>query len=355
LINRLYLFGLFILIITTGCTPGVTQLLGRRPAATEAALPAATTETRLPIAPPTLESRLDQLNSYRTQLILDFEGTRIGQPASGHIEALTEVNRKAAARHHLLTIAGPIPNVPTGRFEFFQFDRQLHLFKPDETVQFEIAPNQQLSPGELGFLEPDKWAVLPLTTTHPPQPSTLNGHDVQRYTFTEADLKDPHLSFSQAQGELWLATPENYIVQYVISATVKTVTPLPGAHFLDEGHLNLRYSLIDVNADITIEPPAVLTDTNSANLASIPRLPDAQIVSFFPALIEYTSAISSISATLFYRDELSALDWAESSSTIFNEKSNLVFDKEGQTLTIIIVPAGQPDKIKVLLDLKPSP
>lgn len=343
------------MITMIGCTPEVRQLLGQRPAATEAALPATTTETRLPIAPITLESRLDQLNSYRTQLILDFEGTRSGQPAAGRIEALTEVNRKAAARHYLLTIAGSIPNIPTGRFEFFQFDRQFHLSKPGETIQFETAPNQQLSPGELGFLEPDKWAILPLATAHPPQLGTLNGYDVQHYTFTEADLKDPHLNFSQAQGELWLAIPENYIMQYVISATLKTVTPLPGAHFMDEGHLNLSYSLTDINADVTLEPPAVLTDTNTANLASIPRPPDAQIISFFPALIEYTSAISSISATLFYRDELSVRDWTESSSTIFNEKSNLVFAKEGQTLTIIIVPAGEPDKIKVLLDLKTSP
>jgi hypothetical protein len=353
--NRLYLFMLLALIVTAGCTPEVRQLLGQRQEGTGAVLPAATPENGFPIAPTRLESRLDQLDSYRTQLTLDFEGTQAGQPAAGHIEALTEVNRKAAAQRHLLKIEGTISNTPTGRFEFFQLDRQIYLFKVGETIQFEAAPNQQLSPGEFGFLEPDKWAILPPATAHPPQPGTLNGIEVQRYHFTEADLKDPHFSFSQAQGELWLAVPENYIVQYVISATLKTVTPLPGAHLLDEGQLNLHYSLTDTNTDFTIESPAVLTDTNPADLAAIPRLPDAQIISFFPALIEYTSAISSISATLFYRDELFARDWTESSSDIFNEKSNLVFAKEGQTLTIIITPAGEPDKIKILLDLKSSP
>jgi hypothetical protein len=87
----------------------------------------------------------------------------------------------------------------------------------------------------------------------------------------------------------------------------------------------------------------------------VPYLPDAEITAVFPKLIEYTSAISSISATLFYRDELAALEWQERGSTIFAEKANLSFSKDDYTLMIIITPGEDKGRIKVVLNLEAKP
>jgi hypothetical protein len=196
--------------------------------------------------------------------------------------------------------------------------------------------------------------MLPPAVSTSPRFETLNGLSVQRYSFTQDDLVAPNIVFEQAEGDLWVATAGNYVIQYVISATLRMMAPIPNAHIMDEGTLILRYTLTDINADFTITPP----DSNIAStspLATFPRLPDAEITAVFPAFIEYTSAISPVSATLFYRDELTALDWTEESTTVFAEKAHLTFSKEDQTATIIINPFKGGEKIKVTVNLDTRP
>jgi hypothetical protein len=131
---------------------------------------------------------------------------------------------------------------------------------------------------------------------------------------------------------------------------LRIVIPDPKAHIFDQGHFNLHYTLSDVNANFDIIPPqGVLTQSDSLN--NLPRLPDAEIVSVFPTFIEYTSSITPVNAALFYRDELTTQGWTEDNTEIFNEKARLSYSKEGQALTILINPADEGNKIKVLLDL----
>jgi hypothetical protein len=296
---------------------------------------------------------LAQLESYRTALTVDFNGTQGGQSSSGRIETLTEVNQKSSALHYVLTVDAAIPQLDAvaGRSELFQVNHQIYITRAGETIWFE-AQTQRFAPDDFGFLEPAQLIVLPASVSTPPQPETLNGLPALRYHFSQADLNSSALIFNQAQGDVWLAQPGNYVVQYMLSAELQMVAPLPNAHILDEGSLNLRYTLTNANTDFTILPPGAAVKVDAGSLADLPRLPDAEITSVFPGLVEYTSASSPLSATLFYRDELASRGWQENSSDIFTEKARLTFSKTGQTLTIIITPAGEPDKIKILLDLK---
>jgi hypothetical protein len=208
-----------------------------------------------------------------------------------------------------------------------------------------------VSPSHLNFFELDRLIMLPRRVSRPPGAETIAGLPVQHYTFNQDDLAEPNIIFEQAQGDLWLAVEGNYLVQYVISASLRIVIPDPKAHIFDEGRLTLRYSLTDINADFTINPPAsALTPTKA--LAELPRLPDAEIISIFPTFIEYTSAISSISATLFYRDELTRLGWKASQADIFTEKARVTFRKEDQTMILLISPVEDRQKIKVLLNIQ---
>ena len=116
--------------------------------------------------------------------------------------------------------------------------------------------------------------------------------------------------------------------------------------------MTLHYSLTDINTDLTINPPSISTMLRDNQLDHLPRLPDAEISSIFPTLIEYTSVISPISATLYYRDELTAQEWTENNAEIFNEKTRLIYSKEDQRLDVIITPTADPDKVKVVLNLK---
>ena len=165
-----------------------------------------------------------------------------------------------------------------------------------------------------------------------PLPETLNGLNVQRYHFTQEDLADPSFGYKQAAGDVWVSTDSNNVVQYIISATLTTLPPLPNAHLMDEGQLTLRYTLSDINADVTITPPE---QPGNNVLTLLPLLPDARLDAVFPALIEYTSAISPVSATLFYQEQLVNAGWTEETTTFFNEKARLSFSKDDEKISFL--------------------
>jgi hypothetical protein len=220
-----------------------------------------------------------------------------------------------------------------------------------EKFWFEAQPQASISPGWMGLLEPERLMVLPATVSTPPTFETFNDVEIQHYRFTQADLSDPALIFEQAGGEAWVTIAGRYVVQYVISATVRTIAPIPNTALFDKGTFSLKYTMMDMNTSLDISPPP-LDETISASLAALPRLPDAEIITVFPTLIEYTSAISPVSATLFYQDVLSDQGWTEGVATVFNEKANLTFSKDRQALTIIINPDQTPEKFKVVMDLR---
>jgi hypothetical protein len=298
---------------------------------------------------------LADLQSYRANWIVEFEGTRNGQPASGRLESLKEVTRQPAALHQYLRVDTSVsnPELVAGTAEFYRVADKVYIKKEAGGEWFTFS-DSAISPDTLGFFALDRLIVLPATTSQPSQPEMLDDLRVQRFSFTERDLQEPNIIFEKAEGNLWLAPSGDYLMQYAISATLRIVIPDPKAHFFDQGRLNLRYTLTDINAAFDLIPPQdVLTKSNP--LSSLPRLPDAEIVSVFPTFIEYTSAITPVNAALFYRDELTNQGWTEDDFIAFNEKARLSYAKDGAALTILINPAADPQKIKVLLDLRQQP
>jgi hypothetical protein len=308
------------------------------------------TRVQYPIGSSSVRDKRPNLRSYRTQLTVDFSGNRNGGTVKGNIEASTEVTREPAALHHTFRLEGQLPKIPAGVSEYYRFDDQLYLKKAGDTLWSQFI-GANTTPGSLGFLDLEKLIVLPLTVTTPPITETLNGLPITHYTFNETDLFDASVIFDQAQGEVWVATPGNYVVQYVISTSLRIVIPDPKAHLIDQGQLTLRYTLTDVDADFTIPPPADIPTNNT--LSNLPRLPDAEIISVFPNLVEYLSATTPLSATQFYQNELAVLAWTEEHASIFQEKARLTFAKDGQILTIIITPT-EDNKVKVMLDITPD-
>ncbi len=358
--NRFPLILLFIIITATlACSLG-PKPLDRVWPFTQAPPEPAATPVQYRVGPTTSSDGLSDLESYRANLIIEFEGARRGQPSAGRLESLMEQTRQPPALRHYLNVnvTSPMPEIGNGISEFYRVEESVYVKKAgqDSWLIFtdQAGPPDQITPAALGLLSLDKLIILPPVLAKAPQLETLDGLSVRHYTFTEADLPDSNPVFEQAQGELWVAAHGNFLMQYVISATVRTVSPLPQVPLFDRGDLNLSYTLTEVNQPFEITPPQVEILANNNQLRHLPRLPDAQLITVFPTLIEYTSAISPVGATLFYRGELAALEWTELQAEIFTEKSRLTYSKEKQALTIIISPAADPGRIKVVLDVAES-
>jgi len=298
---------------------------------------------------------LEELDSYRANLVAKFDGRRGDQPAAGQIESLTEVTRQPAALHQYVKadLITPTQRLANGVAEYIRVEDTVYVKKTDQPGWLTLTASDN-SPADFGLPALEQLIILPAAVANPPQFETLQEMSVQHYRFDESDLAGPDIIFEQAQGDLWLATHGNFLMQYVISASVRIILPSPQADIFDEGQLNLRYTLTDINREVAIGPPSE-AEAGPDALGQLPRLPDARLISALPTLIEYTSAISSISATLFYRDQLTAGEWTENQAEIFDEKSFLTYSRQGESLTILIIPAGDPGKIKVVLDLKNGP
>lgn len=343
--------GLFIiaLLVTLACGldstwPGRVGLSGAGPQPTP-------TPVQYRLGLESARAGLDELDSYRANLIVEFDGRRDGQPAAGQIESLTEVSRRPAALHQYarIDLITPTARLANGVVEYIRLGETVYARRAGQPDWLTLTAGET-RPADFGLPALEQFIILPAAVSNPPQFETLQELSVRRYRFDQNDLAGPNIIFEQARGDLWLATHGNFLVQYVISASVRITVPRPQADIIDEGQLTLRYTLTDVNRELIIRPPPAVESGPDA-LSKLPRLPDARLISVLPTLIEYTSAISSISATLFYRDQLAAGEWSEDQAEIFEEKSRLVYSRENQRLTILITPAGQSHQTKVMLSL----
>ncbi len=345
--TRLYLsiLALFLAGLACNSTVSTDQLITTSPPIP----PTIQVEKRYLVGPPSLNSNLDTLNSYRANLIVDFKGDKNNQPATGHIESLTERNRTTNALHHYFYVT-PVNQIEAEISEFYQVDDNLHLITPQKTL---FLKNDAVpSPAQFDLPDLSALIALPHEVNQPPQAETFNGRAVQHYRFTQDDLDSPGLVFSQAQGDIWITEAGRYVAQYTISATVAINTPVPNTEMMTEGQLNISYTLTDINRDITITPPGDLAITISP-LAKLPRPNDAQITAVFPTMLAYTTAISPISATLFYKDYLPSQGWTEESAEVFEEKSYIRYRKDNEIVTITVAPLPESNQIKVLLDSGP--
>ena len=227
------------------------------------------TPVRYSIGPNSIQDNLAGLQSYRTQLTVDFSGKRNRDAVQGNIEASREVTQEPEARHYTFRLEGHLPQFPPGLSEYYRFGDQIYLKKAGDTLWSQFS-GVGTTPASMGFLDLEKFMVLPPTVVTPPFTETLNGLPVTRYSFTETDLSDPDMIFDRAQGEVWVATPGDYVVKYVLSTTQRVTLPGPTTHLFDEGQLILHYEMSDVGGDFTIVPPADFPTTNL--LANLPRL-----------------------------------------------------------------------------------
>ncbi|MCB0212859.1 MAG: hypothetical protein KDJ52_26180 [Anaerolineae bacterium] len=335
---RLLILGLSLLILVSACDAGADVSSVSTPEATPYALDLEA-----------VSSQLQQLDSYRAEYHIDFDGTRGGQAVSGQINSTVEINNEDDAAHSRMDISGANAGFDDKRSiaEFYRIDNKVYLKGLADWTWFEQLAGTTIQPEDVGFFDLNTLLVMPNTASVSPESDTSKGNNLTVLSFTEQALSDPNIIFKHAEGTLWL-DDEKRVHKYQLKAAGRFVTPIPHAHILDEGTLDISYELVRLNdPSIKITPPK---NSKPNLLASLPRPNDAELTAVYPALLEYTSVVSPVSATLFYKHELSTLGWTPVLTDVFEEKARLAFSKDDKTTNIIINPA-QEEKVKVVLSL----
>ena len=213
---------------------------------------------------------LDQFDTYRLNLRADIDGLHQGRPTEGRLNGSLDRSKRPDAQHLRLDMAGEVFEAfaPTGKMEVVDVKNTYYLQHP-KTGNWMTMPAFLVDaalPDGVPALEDS--IDLPLTATPQPGLTVVDGVVARRYTFGPDDLPPDVLSrYDHIEGTLWVAVEGNYVVRY--EATIEgqfdflqseggSVASLIGVELpeLDEGTVTVRYDLTEVNAPLTIQPPA---------------------------------------------------------------------------------------------------
>lgn len=282
--------------------------------------PTATDLIRIDVDLPAIAQTPD--HSHRSRLTITFDGSWAGQPVQGTIETNTTISQNGDI-HSLTQIETDHSTPPwqPGRYEFIKIGQQLYVKTPRIT-EWLITPENGETPADFGFFDGREFILLPTFASSPMSDEILDGRDTIRADFDGSGLTVPNIQIEAAQGAAWVSANQRYIAQYHLLAMLTIMLPDPTHHPIDRGLLKIRYQVTPADHDIKIEPPELPTTTRYETL---PRLPEAQIVTTLPNFLEYTAPISPTGAAYFYRETLHELGWLETHAALFEEKAELHF------------------------------
>ncbi len=296
---------------------------------------------------------LEQLTSYRADYVIGYAGSRAGQPVNGQIELQTDVDRLHQATRTAQNIESP--NLAGQPIELVRLPNATVLKQGDDLSWFRVANDRGIDPVDMGILAGlENLVVLPSVVSSPPVFETWQGRNVQKYVFTAQDLNTPAIDFTGAQGEMRVDVDGNFLVQYALTATIAAQSVAPAADLFDSGQLTLTYSLSHPNA-LTISVPEDDRPLVSNSLTALPRPIDAELTAIYPTLLEYTSAITPISATLYFGSQLPPLGWTQTITGVFVEKARLAFNRDHEDITVLVAPQPDSSRNKVTVSLVTRP
>jgi hypothetical protein len=303
------------------------------------------TPQQFSIKPNIVESGSEQLRSYRADYRLSYDGVRGGQRVAGEIVQTILVEGQLRNISQVITSSG----AGISQVEYYETGDRVYVDQDEDRFWFEEEVIPDLVPEDVGIWPMQRLILLPDYVSQTPQTDSWNGNPVQGFSFTETDLSNPQLDFETARGRLQINPNGNYLVTYSLTGTMELVMPLRDIHLVDRGKVAISYTLSQPDAT-KVTSPSVENSVRST-LASLPRPEDAQITVIYPALLEYSSVISPISATLFYGDILSQLGWTQTLTDVFNEKARLGFEKDAERISVIVVPDVVTNVRKITLSL----
>ncbi|NLE45839.1 MAG: hypothetical protein GX620_14040 [Chloroflexi bacterium] len=261
-------------------------------------------------------SGLESLSSYTASFVMSFSDQDQSTTSTYGMEI--ETIREPLAQRVVIegdVAEGTIEMVRIGERQYITVGGgqcvQTSLGEGDDLVGAIVTPDDVMG-GASGLKR-----VLP--------DQTVNGVLCKHYVFDEeASLSG---SYTEVQGEVWIAVDGGYVVKYSMEAEGQS--PLSN----ESGHVTMDYEVRSVNQTSAIEPPVGCADIES----SYPMLPDASEVSAFGESLMYQTSSAIADVIAFYQDEMSAIGWTESSDSFVSDDSAMLqFTQGSQSVTVSV-------------------
>jgi hypothetical protein len=282
------------------------------------------TETEEEISVSSVTSGLEGLDSYRSHLSMVFQSAEGDEEGQWTIEMDIEYVRDPFAQR-IVVQGGGISGVGEGGLESIQIGDQQYAVFGDQCISSSASEDDAI---DMEIFELDD-VMGGLEHARRVQPDeTINGILCRHYTFDETAIFWTPLT--HAEGEAWIAVDGDYVVKYTMEADGKD----PSSQ--QQGHVEWEYEVRDVNAPITIEPPAGCAVTES----EFPIMPDAANVSTFGGMVSYESSSSLDDVLAFYQEQMPAEGWSDAGdSFISSDTAMLSFTKDDRSATVTLTDA----------------
>ena len=276
------------------------------------------TEEEEDISLSSVTSGLQSLDSYRSHFEMTFDSATGAEAEHWVYEMDAEYVREPFAQRVVMQVSDTEES-----FEIVYIgDRQYIVLGDGQCISTSADEGEAM---DAEIFEPDD-VIGGLENARRVRPDErVNGILCRHYTFNEASVM--WAGFAHAEGEVWVAVDEDYVVRYALQADGKDPTTE------DEGHIEWEYEIHDVNMPITIEPPSGCEATES----EFPIMPDATDMTTMGDMTMYTSASPFDDVLAFYQEQMQANGWSDTGDTfIASDTAMLSYTKEERTVTIAL-------------------
>jgi hypothetical protein len=189
----------------------------------------------------------------------------------------------------------------------------------------------------------------------------MGGVKVSHYTTTKADmLKCAPLSLfggageiTDAGGDIYVAVQDNYVAQmdFFYEGTDLSLGIGGTDESVQQGRLEIHYSMTDVNQPFTIQIPEAAL--NAGNLPEdIPVPPDAEEVSNMFGMITFNSASTPQDISDFYKAEMPNNGWTQNSAEEMGGMFLLEYAKDARTASFMISTDSDTGKTSVVITVQ---
>jgi len=285
---------------------------------------------------------LDQFDSYRTNITLQFTGATGeasgDQTTDQRQDIVLEVVKSAQIWHQAIQIQAE---------GAINTDVETESYYVDGVTYTQTFDNWIAQDGLLGrsqFSNPRLYTALPETALCNTEPENVNGISTIHCTFTEQDQVANSLEGAERiQGDVWIAEEGNYVVKYELAAQNLALKGLFTGGFEQFETYNLSYELLDTN-NVSIELPAEAQGTepianpDTADSSGLAAPDGAEVFVDSFAGMNYFSTDDLSSIADFHLETLPAAGWQAVPEESYRDDGYalLIFENEEGVLRVFI-------------------
>ena len=313
----------------------------------EAPLPTATSAPTEPVEEEEFEVAEipDWIETYRMLLTMEGEGTEEGKTTSGSAEIRGEYIVEPPSERILITSAEEGGEPQT--MESIAIENTTWLNTGEGWMQMQMDEQQGFAAFGFGFWDTEQFVGGMEGFKRIRPDKEVNGVPCEHYAFDESALAEMMAEsmggVTAARGEVWISKEDRFVVKYTWHLEGEDIGPEGG-----KGVSDWSWEIYDINAPITIEPPATAEEIGATG--EFPMMPDAQVTMAMGTMTMYTTASLVEEVVVFYEREMATAGWTqEGETTQMEAMATMQFTKEGQSVNVTIMPAEEEEGSQVML------